>query len=200
MLIRRLLAILSAFALLLSAVPSVTHAQAEPDGVPLTLDQCLQTALKNNLDLISAGHTPEIQEQNVVSYESGFDPMVEAAAGRRKQKTTPVQASNPVQSQTSWLTFGMRQTKAKWGGQYFAGVELGQQEQLGQDVNVGDLFRSTVVLDVTFPLLKGFGYEVNTVDLRLARYDRDISYRELERQAEITLESVEGAYWNVLAG
>ena len=199
MLIRRLLAVLSAFALLLTAVPTATLAQAEPEGVPLSLDECLQTALKNNLDLVSASHTPEIQEQNVIMQDSGFDPTLEANIGRTESKSTPIQASNPAQSRTTWLTFGLRQNQAKFGGTYFAGVELGQQEQLGQDVNFADFFRSTVVFDVTFPLLKNFGTEVNTVGLRLARYDRDISYNELERQAQLTMQSVEGAYWDVLA-
>ena len=60
MLIRRLLAIVSAFALVLTAVPTATLAQAEPEGVPLSLDDCLRTALKNNLALVSASYTPQM--------------------------------------------------------------------------------------------------------------------------------------------
>ena len=82
MLIRRLLALVSAFALVLTAVPTATLAQAEPEGVPLSLEDCLRTALKNNLSLVSAGFAPQLQEQDVVSNAATFDPTVEANIGR----------------------------------------------------------------------------------------------------------------------
>ena len=49
------------------------------------------------------------------------------------------------------------------------------------------------------PLLKGFGKQVTTEQLVLARNNLEISKYDLETQVDTTIERVEGAYWDVLA-
>jgi outer membrane protein TolC len=60
-------------------------------------------------------------------------------------------------------------------------------------------YNSGFSFDFNLPLLQGFGTETNTEQLVLAENNYDISLSDLEGRAEAVLESVEGAYWDVIA-
>ena len=60
-------------------------------------------------------------------------------------------------------------------------------------------YQSQLNLTFNVPLLRGRGKEATKEQLLLAEGNLEISRNELRRQAELTLETVEGAYWDVLA-
>lgn len=205
------------------SIAAVGQLAAQSDGpeVRLSLDQCLRTALANNLDLVLARMDPAISEEAVTQQAAAFDGSVNAIGFGNGFETEP---SDEFTSAGIGRTLGGR-------GQYlqdfqFGGdldVQLTSSRRTGagsifflppsndvlRDMNGNIIAQGpglneefyTTSLDLTFnvPLLRGLGIEPTTERLILAKGDLETSREELRRQAELTMEEVEGAYWNLAA-
>ncbi len=58
-------------------------------------------------------------------------------------------------------------------------------------------FVTFIGVDVTQPILRGFGKNVTFAEIRLAAAESKIAYEELRRQMMVILSSAEAAYWNL---
>jgi outer membrane protein TolC len=218
MLNRRLLAVLIALILALPAAPGIVSAQGGEE-VRLTLDECLRTALENNLDLVSARKDPEIREQNIDVSKAALDPSV-GAEGRYNRRDTdqditgidpdtglPVTLPGTADNETTRGILSWTDPLA-FGGSYSATLTYDDADQVRTGINIytGFFEESTyassggdLTLSYEMPLLQGFGKEVNTIDILLARSDLEMSREDLRLQAMLTMKDVEDAYWDLLA-
>lgn len=203
-------AVLAAFATF--AVAQAPEA-AKPE-VPLTLGECLRMALENNLDLVIARKDPEISRQGILFQESAFDSAVDANGRYSSQSTntefTDVTGTQKTDSSVDAWGGGVGWgQKVTFGADYRIGVETSETNPsptVRVDQNLGltsvsdNLFKNTnLTFQYNMPLLRGFGRELNTSDIVLARGGLTISESQLRAQAENTLKQVEDAYWDLLA-
>jgi outer membrane protein TolC len=208
-----------AVALLLSA-PSASWvgAQTQPDdkdqGVPISLDEALHTALENNLDLVIVKRDPKIADLGVDVEEGVFDPSVNAVASYAKTDTD-TDSTNRLLDATASGTSGDEtltlnpylEQNLKFGGLYRVGYVWSEFKGDANGFNQVNFFQSSKFdqktsgpqLHFEMPLLLGFGKEVRTLNLLLARSNTGISRQQLELQADTTIKAVEDAYWDVLA-
>ncbi len=170
----------------------------EKGGVRLSLAECQRTALENNLDLVIKRKDPRIAASNAEVQAASFDPLVEASVNHSESRDEP---SAVFQSQRSMVDEASVSWKhlLKFGGSYSMTLS-------GDKVDAPNPFRlynpsyeSRLAAQFTFPLLRGLGREATTVELVLARSGEEISREELRQQADRTLETVEGAYWDLVA-
>jgi outer membrane protein TolC len=213
---RRWIALLAVATLVapLSLVPA--RAQDAQEGVKLSLADALRMALENNLNLVIARKDPKIAEFGIQAAEGAFDSALGASANYDSSKTdstftdaTTGTSAPDNASQDNWdaaVSWGQRIT---FGAQYSLTASLSEQDPSAQ-ISVDDtngivsrsdsLFKSRgLVFRYSMPLLRGFGREVNTADIVLARSDLDISRAQLELEAQNTMKTVEDAYWDLLA-
>ena len=193
---RRLSVYLLSCALLLTATGLLAQSADEP-SVRLSLLDCLRTALDNNLDLVSARKDPEISEQLTEVEAANFDGAIQIAGSTTETVQTPFDPTQPSGRSTSLVSTTWSQNLGI-GGDYSA--SLFYQEDDAPTFNVINPFEvAGLDLRFTLPLLNGLGKETTQEQLLLARGNLDISREELRRQAELTIETVEGAYWTVVA-
>ena len=212
---RRLLPALVPVCTALCLAAGVAYAQ-EGESAPLTLEEALSTALANNLDLVSARKDPLIAEQQIQVNRAPFDGIVGASAGFAHTGVDDVFRDNILAVTTPGVTSEQDRPTASarfdhllnYGANYSLVYDF--QDPDGTDTRIdpstGTLTRtSTAVtsqgfsLEYNMPLLKGFGKEVNQINLTLARSGLDISREDLRLSAMQTLNGVEDAYWDVLA-
>jgi outer membrane protein TolC len=179
--------------------PAAAQSEVDDDTVVLTLDDSLRMALENNLQLVSARYTPEISRQDVTRSESNFDVNFRAEYDHSEQQSPPVALSTVSASQTERLDVAGIQQNLAFGGSYTAGFGIVRNAQDALNVFVPLQINSGFSFSFNMPILKGFGTTVTTEQLVLARGNRDISIHDLERDAELVIERVEGAYWDVVA-
>ena len=206
--------------LLASSVPAVRAQDA--DAVSMSLSECLSQALENNLDLAIAKKDPEIAGLNVTFQKAAFDPLLGASAGystvtRNSSNTTtvvnppgaPVTTNQGDKTVAETLNANVSQT-LNFGMEY--GVRLLGSTSPGIS---GEVFQPSFPLLYSFdndrpytwgygvnfrlPLLRGFGRQVNEASLLVAQHNLNISDDELKRRAELTIQSTENAYWDLLA-
>lgn len=61
----------------------------------------------------------------------------------------------------------------------------------------GNEYVTFIGLDITQPLLRGFGEDVTFAEIRLAAGESRLAYEEYRRQMMVILSSAEAAYWNL---
>ncbi|MDH3628525.1 MAG: TolC family protein [Acidobacteriota bacterium] len=195
--IRRTPGLLWAVAALL-AITSL-HAQSgeTEEGVTLTLSQCLKTALENNLDLVSSRKDPEIAEQSVVGQQSFFDPNLSISASLQETEQQPTDPTQPSSRETTSMNASLAQ-ELPFGADYSATFFTNQDDAPGFNF-FNPFYTSGLDLRFNVPLLRGLGKTATTERLVLSRKDQQMSEQELLRQAMQTIETVEGAYWDVAA-
>jgi outer membrane protein TolC len=188
------IAIATLSVMLVAPVP----AQSEMEEYDLTLREALMRALDNNLDLVSARYGPELRKQDIDSQEAGFDVGLEGNYRRTESEQPALQLSTVTGSKTDNFSVGVAQN-LKFGADYRVGMGTFHRVQTGPNVVAPTSYISGLEFDFNLPILKGFGTDVTTEQLIISRNDYEISLTDLEGQAEQTIETVEGAYWDVLA-
>lgn len=189
------LSVLSCIALLLlTGGPS-----AAEDGVKMSLEECLRAALENNLSLVASRYTPSIREQDIRTQKSNFDVGLQSQLTYTESQNAATQLSTVTGSTRQSLDLAGIQQNLGFGANYTVNFNITKNEQTGPQVTAPISYFSGFNLDFNLPLMKGFGTEVTTEQLVLARNQYDISLADLKREAELLVEQVEGSYWDVVA-
>lgn len=181
-----------------TTAPTALAQQAAGGEVRMTLGEALETALKNNLDLVAARKDPAIAEYNVTFEASAFDPTLGASISHREVKGEPsnVFVSDRIKTDNadvSWVD------KLRFGGEYSVTLGTSKDDAPNQFRSYNPAYSSTLAFSYRMPLLRGFGVETNTQGLILAQRNLEISRETLRQQAHATMIEVESAYWNLLA-
>lgn len=169
--VRAALRLLALGALLLLSAGLVPHASAGDDAALIGLREAVARGIRSNLDLSMIRLEIPIREQDATSAEAAFDPVVEAAlsAGDEKILTGVILYDNEVQHNQEIgagagvlkrFTTGLRSRLAfetrRTGDNFLADT-------------LDPKYRNLIVLELTQPLLRDFGREVNTAPLREAK-------------------------------
>lgn len=184
---------------------------AELQPLQLSLDDCLQLAMANNLTIAGARLDAEASIQDFGAAWGAFDTVFNAAAFWSEGTTAPSPSNivggsdlgdNPATEHESF------QASAGFSGQFLTGTlwsfNIGpRRSQTSVPATASDPgFESDVytgdwALDVTQPLLRGGGdFERN--NLLLAKQDAEIAALAAESAASDTLQLVTIAYWNLV--
>jgi outer membrane protein TolC len=184
--------------ILFLAAPGAPAQEGPGESFSLSLDQALRIALENNLDLVSARYAPALAEQDIEVQRSNFDGAFSSRLSRSESDTAPVQTSTVTGRKETNMSVGVAKN-LKMGADYSVGFGVFSQEQVGPNVIAPRSYFSGFDINFNLPILKGFGTETNTEQLVLAENNYDISLTDLEGRAETVLQTVEGAYWDVIA-
>lgn len=170
--------------------------EGDADGVRLSLQDSLATALERNLDLVAARFDPQVSEENIAVRRGEFDPTVAVFAQQDSSRFDPTE---PFAIPREVVTAGSRATYPLPTGGTVVGEVIFSNQTRGTVVDPDNVDTTRLNLELDIPLLRGFGSEVTKELLLLARADLEISREELRRQAELVLQNTENAYWDVAA-
>jgi len=173
-------------------------------GVKLPLREVIQRAVINNLDIRVAGYDPAIENTRVVEAEARFDPTAFAETGLDYRNVSTAGqvfgfGSAPAFSEesVSWNNrAGIRQLLPS-GGQ--AELRL-QSLRSDRDPTFNELnpyWENEIILQVTQPLLRDFGNEINQARIVINRNNTQISVLEFRGRVEETLFDLEQRYWDL---
>lgn len=208
------------------AQPDLTNTprigQLISDGkLNLSLEDAISLALENNLGVAVAQYTPWLDEANLLLAKSGqngktaFDPVVTASVNQ-SQSSTPV--NNPFFAGTGSLATGATPTNIpppavlahtfNANFQYTQGFATGTQAQVTFDNQRAsssiaiDLFnpdvQSTLTVELTQPLLNGFGKIANTRYIIEAKNTVKVGESQFAQQLITTVTQVATDYWELV--
>jgi outer membrane protein TolC len=177
----------------------------------LSLQQAVQRAVLYNHLVKVAGYQPAIDASRVTEAEGLFDPVFfsNLQFQRKDDETAGEIFTDPTNTGLlSGTTFYDKQDIYEAQAGFKRNLESGGQIQLSYDSTYNELipqrylynpfYENKVTLQLTQPLLRNFGSDVNQARIFISRNDARKSLLEFRKTLEENISKLEEAYWQLV--
>ncbi|HJU83851.1 MAG TPA: TolC family protein [Holophagaceae bacterium] len=193
-------ALLVATGLVAQTAPQAPAAQPQ-NAEKLTLQEAIQTALKNNLQVSIAEQNRELAKGNLLFNEGSFDWLLSASANVSKTKDF-VTTFNQGESTTTRrnLTVGLNKP-FEWGGNVnvsYAPFYSLTTSQTPSPLNSTYPYDGNFNATYTQHLLSGFGKKASSTQLIVARNGAKAADFQFQQSVIALVAQVESQYWDVV--
>jgi outer membrane protein len=168
------------------------------ESLSLSIEECRQSALEQNLDLKVALIDPAIAREVVTEEDNKWNAVFDAQA----RYTDGRQSTGSRVSTQANRTFSLEPTlrlPSRLGGTVEISPSVSVTEQDSEFAELNNFFNTGFQVSISQPLLKGAGRRVNTAALRIAGYDLQASQARTTLEAIRQLSEVDRAYWRLYA-
>jgi outer membrane protein TolC len=176
---------------------------AQPQGkereVRLSLEECIQHALKNNLNLAAEILTPRIDEEAVGRAREVFIPQFTFSAGQSNRNSASyswINAADKITTESGQYALNVVQLLPT-GGSLEANLTSYKTDSSESFLTINPRYGSTLTFEFTQPLLRNFGPTATRRAILVAQNNRDISRSDFRGVLMDTVTRVEQAYWNL---
>ena len=186
---------------LVSAVSAQTNA---PGARSMTLQDCIQEALKYNFDVRVQRYQPAISLYELyVAYATGYDPTF-TASGLHNFNTSPSVFTATSSNFTPAIVYDQNSFKSGLGGTLPWGLQYGLSGNLSEQYgsrgpgNTFDSSSGSIGVNLTQPLLKGFWIDNTRLQITAAKNQVKYSEQGLRLQLITSISAVENAYYELI--
>lgn len=184
--------------------PSIFLAQEAQDRakrtLALTLDECLDLALKNNLNLAVEKYGPEIAEAAAARARESFIPSFDLSYGRQRQESPPywwIQGATTIVTKYQDYSLAINQ-QLPTGGSLSLSFSNYRSDTTQAFQLINPRYGSTIRFDLNMPLLRDFGPKMARRQIILAEKNMDVAWKQYEVSISEIIYLVEEAYWNLV--
>ncbi len=179
----------------------------EETVIRMPLREIIQRLVANNADVKVAGYDPAIDETRVTEAEAKFDPTFFTNFQYGVDRILAPSPDNPTvgtSSQTVFRTYtlqtGVRQDLETGGKVEFRWEpHYTHRGTSTPDFNlINPFWTSDITLQITQPLLRDFGTDVNRARIVINRKNQQISVLEFRKTLEQKMADAEKAYWQLV--
>lgn len=166
----------------------------------LSLEDCVIMALKNNLSVAIEVLNPELSELAISKAKERFMPEFSLSYDQRSLESASyswLDAAEQVETKFRDYTFETSQFLPTGGTVSFS-VVSDKTDSNRKFQSINPRFESTLRFDVSQPLLKNFGFDINRREITIARNNRKISLSRFKSLLLETIYQVETGYWNLV--
>lgn len=170
---------------------------AQQNQKPLSLDDCIADALKNNLRVAVEILNPSIADTMVTRSTEKFLPQLSFGYNKRETNTASyswIDAADQVRSSYNDYSVYLNQM-IPTGGIFNFSLDSYKNETNRSFQTINPRYGSTLRFSFTQPLLKDFGIKMNRREIIISKNNREISEHELHQALLETIYKVEEAYW-----
>ena len=166
----------------------------------LSLKDVIEGTLKNNVSIAVQQFQSQIRKEEIITQESDFDPILgfEAKANNQRNLLSSAFAQPPLSitnSQSLDLSFNQ---KLKTGTEYELKFENSRDETNSAFAGLNPQFTTRFEANLTQPLLKNFGLDVNKANIYIAKNNLDISDFEFKNKVIEVVTDAENVYWDLV--
>jgi outer membrane protein TolC len=188
-------------AILFLALPAFSVAAGQNLSTKgLTLRQCVETALRENLDLAIERLVPEMDALSLRAIRENYLPQF-ALSYRNSETDNPgtwgVEGSN-IKAKSDNMSFSVSQ-KFAWGTSIGLGLSSAMTDTTRAYALINPSYNSNLQFNLVQPLLRGFGFKAANNEAIKAARTIQISDAALRARAFQTVLEVEEAYWGLVS-
>jgi outer membrane protein TolC len=171
----------------------------EPPAYELRVQECIERALQNNLDIALRRLTPELAAAQVTVEESVFDSAFKFTtfSDKRSDPSVSTLGGAPVIADEQRFIESSFTDPLRTGGSYKLVLRNLRAQTNSFFANVDPSYNSEWQIAFVQPLLKNFGPRAATTRLVVARNNHQISQSDFRQAVLDTLAAVEKAYWDL---
>jgi len=166
------------------------------ERLELTLADCIDRALKNNLGFRSSYLGLKTANLSIIQAQAGFDPSVSFNVSRDEStRPTFYQYYGVKRIDSEYTQMSLRLNKSL---EYGTRVGFGFSNYLSvSNIETEKNFTSSLGFSFEQPLWKGFGKKVNTSTIYRTRISKERTINHIELEATQLVYDVLNAYWNL---
>lgn len=165
----------------------------------LSLKDVITSTLKNNVSIAVQQFQSQIRKEEIITQEADFDPSLSFEAKATQEKIlSSFAVSNPVTQQNTQnfdLSFDQ---KLKFGTQYELKFRNDRVETDSFFAALSPQYNSRFEINLTQPLLKNFGSDVNKTNIYIAKNNLDISDFDFKNKVIEVITDAENVYWDLV--
>jgi outer membrane protein len=164
----------------------------------MSLQQAIEIALENNLDLKVAKMNPQIQDYSIQAARAAFKPTLNGNFNQNHSSAVSVNTLDGVPvvvNQTQTYSTGLSQSLTKFGANYSVTFNSSRNSnnQVTATRPIG--YSGSTRMNYSQPLLAGFKTDTARVNVRTQQIQRQIIDIQLVQTIENTKANVRTAYW-----
>jgi len=177
---------------------SISVANAN-EPLSLTLQETIETVLKNNISISVQSYNSKINEQFIFEKEADFDPTVdfEFTVGEETRQSASTLADSKTRDLDYDWDFSVSQ-KFVTGGDYELTMDNNKNQSSSSRTSLNPIYSSDLALTFTQPLLKDFGIDLNKREIYIAKNDQKISDHQFTEKVIATIAETENIYWDLV--
>ena len=193
--VRRLITLV--FAIILIGA-GAGEAQEKPRS--LTLEECVLSALKNNLGVAVQVLNPAISDYSVSVAREKFMPGLTLAYQKNNNNSASYSWLNASGSIiTKYASYSVNLNQAiPTGGSLSVALASYKNDSNQRFQTINPRYGSTLTLNFTQPLLRDFGFKMSRRQILIAQNNLDISEKQFTQTLLNTVYQVEQAYWTLV--
>jgi len=175
----------------------VAGALAAEPTLELSLRDCIDMALTENLSLKAFSMGLNTDDLSIVQAQSKFDLSLNFDLNRNhssQKNYFEYYGVDNIERENTTMNFSLGQelsTGADWGVGFYNSLSESNIETVKN-------YTSYLGVELSQPLLKGFGKKVATANVYYSRLERDTTVHDIENMTVELLYQVQNSYWNLV--
>lgn len=168
--------------------------------VEITLEDCIIMAIKANLDLSVQIFNPKIAETSILQAQSAFSPTFSISSNwneNNRKSFTVLDGASVLSSDYANVNISF-QKKFEPGTTITFNLGTNRSYSNSSFYTYNPSYNSQYRLDIRQPLLKGFGNQINTYQIKVSSNNYQISLHQLKASLINLIYNIEQAYWNLI--
>lgn len=188
--------------ILLSTALALSPLWGQQREIKMSLDECIVSAVKNNLDIAVQVFNPQIAEATIKQATERFLPQLSFGFNKRSQQSPSYSFLETDEILVS--DYG------DWSARIDQEIPTGGRLSINlisykNDTNqsfqiINPRYGSTLSFQFEQPLLKNFGFKTSRREIILAQNNLNVSDSQFKASLLQTVYDVEEAYWNLVFG
>lgn len=187
----------------LPAMPDAARVGVDlSNDLPLTMEQAIEMALKNNNDIDATRNVARIAEFNLRGARGIYDPLVNSQS-YFESRTTPVASiiggttTDSITQRQFFGDVGLTGFVPRFGGSYDVVFNSSRFTSTNRNPTLNPQFPSSFTATFVQPLWRGRRIDNNRRTIEIAKKNINISDSQLRQRAMDVVSGVEQAYWNL---
>lgn len=166
----------------------------------LTAEEAVRLAAENNLGIQIARFDPQIETLNILQARTGWTPTLNSSLQQNSNTSPPNSFLSGAQGTLNTDQFSMTtdiQQLLPWGASYAVGFDSARSTSNNFFSNFNPQLRSSLSLNYTQPLLRGFKIDNVRQQIQLSQKNREIADVSVRQTLTTTSWTVRNAYWDL---
>jgi HAE1 family hydrophobic/amphiphilic exporter-1 len=166
----------------------------------LTADEAVRLAAENNLGIQIVRFDPQIENLNILQARTAWTPTLNSSMQQNSNTSPPNSFLSGAQGALNSDQFSMTtnvQQLTPWGGTYAVGFDGARSTSNNFFSNFNPQLRSSLSLNYTQPLMRGFRIDNVRQQLQLSQKNREIADVSVRETVTTTSRTVRNAYWDL---
>lgn len=184
--------------------PSVDRVGVDAaNQLPLTLEEAITLALRNNNDIDASRNDVQISEFNLRGARGVYDPLL-ASENYYESLTTPTASAiggavNGAVTQTRYYgSAGVSGFSPRFGGNYSALFDSSRTETSSTNALLNPQFPTTLTFAYTQPLVRNLFFDNNRRQIEIQKKNLSLTDAQFRQKAIEVIAQVQSSYWDLV--